>query len=66
MKKWIYNVLLAFFAAVFLGSSAMLAYYIIDGSAQDAAYNALSQMREDAAKRYNLVGDGSDTAGPGK
>ena len=24
------------------------------------------KMREDAAKRYNLTGDGSDTAGPGK
>lgn len=51
MKKWIYNVLLAFFAVVFLGSSAMLVYYFIDGSAQDAAYNALSQMREDAIKQ---------------
>ena len=51
MKKWIYNILLIFFAVIFLGSSAMLAYYIIDGSAQDAAYNALSQMREDAIRQ---------------
>ena len=50
MKKWLYNILLAFFALVFVGSSVMLAYYIIDGSAQDAAYNALSQMREEAIK----------------
>ena len=24
------------------------------------------KMREDAARRYNLTGDGADTAGPGK
>ena len=59
MKKWIYNTLLIFFAVVFLGSCGMLAYYIIDGNAQDAAYNALSQIREDAIKKPVAKPDGT-------
>ena len=39
----------------------------VDSFPMNAAGKVLKyKMREDAAKRYNLVGDGSDTAGPGK
>ena len=48
MKKWIYNIMIILFSLVFLGSSGMLAYYFIDGGTQEAAYNELSQIRQDA------------------
>jgi fatty-acyl-CoA synthase len=39
----------------------------VEGFPMNAAGKVLKyKMREDAAKRYNLVGDGADTAGPGK
>ena len=39
----------------------------VDAFPMNAAGKVLKyKMREDAAQRYNLVGDGSDTAGPGK
>ena len=39
----------------------------VDSFPMNAAGKVLKyKMREDAAKRYGLVGDGSDTAGPGK
>ena len=39
----------------------------VDAFPMNAAGKVLKyKMREDAAKRYNLVGDGADTAGPGK
>ena len=40
----------------------------VDAFPMNAAGKVLKyKMREDAAKRYNLTGDGSDTAGnPGK
>jgi len=39
----------------------------VDAFPMNAAGKVLKyKMREDAANRYNLVGDGSDTAGPGK
>ena len=39
----------------------------VDAFPMNAAGKVLKyKMREDAARRYNLVGDGSDTAGPGK
>ena len=39
----------------------------VDGFPMNAAGKVLKyKMREDAAKRLGLVGDGSDTAGPGK
>jgi fatty-acyl-CoA synthase len=40
----------------------------VDGFPMNAAGKVLKyKMREDAARRYNLNGDGSDTAGnPGK
>ena len=39
----------------------------VDSFPMNAAGKVLKyKMREDAAKRYNLTGDGSDTAGPGK
>lgn len=50
MKKWIYNILLILFALVFLGSSGMLVYYIIDGNAQDEAYEQLAEIRQEAIK----------------
>ena len=59
MKKWLYNILLIFFAVVFLGSSAMLVYYIVDGNAQDAAYDALSELRQDAIKKPSTKPDGT-------
>ena len=39
----------------------------VDAFPMNAAGKVLKyKMREDAAKRYNLTGDGADTAGPGK
>ena len=39
----------------------------VDSFPMNAAGKVLKyKMREDAAKRLGLVGDGSDTAGPGK
>ena len=39
----------------------------VEGFPMNAAGKVLKyKMREDAARRYNLTGDGSDTAGPGK
>ena len=39
----------------------------VDAFPMNAAGKVLKyKMREEAAKRLNLVGDGSDTAGPGK
>ena len=55
MKKWIYNTLLIVFALVFLGSSAMLAYYIIDGNAQDATYGELAELRQEAIEHPTAV-----------
>ena len=59
MKRWIYNILLIFFGVVFLGSSAMLAYYIIDGNRQDAAYNELAELRQEATKIPMFHADGT-------
>ena len=39
----------------------------VDSFPMNAAGKVLKyKMREDAARRYNLTGDGADTAGPGK
>jgi len=39
----------------------------VDSFPMNAAGKILKyKMREDAARRYNLTGDGADTAGPGK
>ena len=39
----------------------------VEGFPMNAAGKVLKyKMREDAAKRLNLTGDGADTAGPGK
>lgn len=54
MRKWMYNALLIFFAAVFLGSAAMLAYYYIDGNTQNEAYSQLADLREEAVKKPNI------------
>ena len=42
-------------------------FMFVDEFPMNAAGKILKyKMREEAAKRLNLVGDGADTAGPGK
>lgn len=63
MKKWMYNALLVFFALVFLGSGAMLVYYIADGSAQDESYEALSELHQAAIKDPPAQSEGGSVSG---
>ena len=46
MKKWMYNVMIGVFAAVFLVSVGLLARYYIDAWIQEKRYDELSQMKE--------------------
>lgn len=46
MKKWMYNLLIAFFAAVLVISAAYLAYYYIDAYRQHSRYDDLAGMME--------------------
>lgn len=43
MKKWIYNLLIGIFAAVFLVSAVPTAWYYIDAGKQADRYHQLSQ-----------------------
>lgn len=45
MKKWMYNVLICIFAAVFIVSGAMLAFYYWNAYVQESRYESLSQLR---------------------
>ena len=45
MKKWMYNVLLGIFAAVFLVSAGCLGYYFINSHAQGDRYTELAGLR---------------------
>ena len=61
MKKWMYNALLIFFALVFVGSSGMLVYYVLDGNAQESTYSDLSALHADSAGTLPVPGGNGPT-----
>lgn len=51
MKRWIFNILIMFFALVFLISAYLLVDYYLDSNQQKSAFNALAQIMENASQR---------------
>lgn len=60
MKKWMYNALIIFFAAVLVVSAGYLAYYFIDGWTQNHRYAELGNLKETVTPRPSVPQD--DTA----
>lgn len=61
MKKWIYNLLLGIFVAVFLVSAGCLAWYYIDAGRQADRYDQLSQLIETENTRPAIPEEGVQT-----
>ena len=64
MKKWMYNVLIGIFAAVFLVSATFLVIYFTDGAQQDERYDELSSMKEEVTPRPTIGEDGEQPEQP--
>ena len=62
MKKWMFNALIWFFAAVFVVSAGMLIWYWIDSSAQSQQFEDLSAMVQQA--RPTVPADPEDPTAP--
>lgn len=61
MKKWIYNILIAVFAGIFLISAGLLASYYIEGAIQQNRYDQLSAMKPEQTPRPAISQDGEIT-----
>ena len=57
MKKWMYNALIIFFAAVLVVSAGYLAYYFIDGWTQNHRYAELGNLKETVTPRPSVPQD---------
>ena len=57
MKKWMYDALIIFFAAVLVISAGYLAYYFIDGYRQSQRYDDLSNLKETVTPRPSIPAD---------
>ena len=64
MKKWMYNGLIIFFAAVFLVSAGFLASYFIDAYRQSRRYEDLSGLRQTEQTRPLPTEGGQEEAQP--
>lgn len=63
MKKWMYNMLICVFAAVFLISGAMLIWYWMDSKEQGQQYDDLAALVEQARPTVSQA-EGSEPTGP--
>lgn len=65
MKKWMYNVLIGVFIAVFVGSAGYLVYYLINSGREAKSYENLQQSIEDntVTPRPTINEDGTVTPG---
>lgn len=64
MKKWMYNGLICIFAAIFLVSGAMLAWYFLDSREQSQQYDDLAHLVEQARPVYPAIPDTTEPSGP--